>query len=205
MYRHKYSEEEHAFMAVFVPGHSYREIAAAFAEKFGWEISTGQVSSYIGRYHLNTGRTGYFQKGQAPPNKGKKMSAEMYEKMSVTMFQKGNIPQNHRPVGSERVNTNGYIEIKVEEPNRWKLKHRVVWERVNGKVPRGHIVIFRDNDRTNTDIGNLMLIKRGTNATLNRSGLYEFKGEFKDTAIIMAELKHVTNQKKKKGKGDGTG
>lgn len=203
MYGHKYTEEEHAFMAAFVPGHSYREIAAAFTEKFGWVISIGQVNSYIGNHHLNTGRTGYFEKGQVPPNKGKKMSAETYEKVAATMFRKGNVPKNHRPIGSERVNTYGYVEVKVAEPNKWKLKHRVVWEAANGKIPRDYIVIFRDNDKTNTDIGNLMLIKRGTNATLNHLGLCEFAGEFKDTAVAIAELKHVTNQKRRGAKHAG--
>lgn len=88
MYGHVYTEEEHTFMREFVPGHSYREIAAAFTEKFGWEISIGQVNAYIGNHHLNTGRTGRFQKGQVPPNKGKKgVCAAGCEK---TWFPKGN-------------------------------------------------------------------------------------------------------------------
>lgn len=203
MYGHKYTEEEHAFMAAFVPGHSHREIAAAFTEKFGWEISIIQVKSYIANHHFHTGRTGHFQKGQAPPNKGKKMPAETYEKVAATMFRKGHIPKNHRPVGSERVNTYGYTEVKVAEPNKWQLKHRMVWEAANGKIPRGHIVIFRDNDKTNTDIDNLMLIKRETHATLNHLGLCEFTGEFKDTAVAIAELKNMTNQKRRSAKHAG--
>lgn len=94
-----------------------------------------------------------------PPNKGKKgICAAGCER---TWFQKGHIPANYRPVGSERVNADGYIEVKVADPNKWKLKHRVVWESVNGKIPKGSIIIFRDNDKSNTDIDNLLLIKRG--------------------------------------------
>lgn len=197
MYDHVYTEEEHAFMRGFVPGHSYREIAAAFTEKFGWEISIGQVNAYISNHHLNTVRTGRFQKGQVPPNKGKKgVCAAGCEK---TWFPKGHVPKNHRPVGSERVNKDGYIEVKVAEPNKWRLKHRIVWENVNGPVPKGYIIIFRDNDKTNTDIDNLLMIKRGIHAVLNHTGLCEYSGEFKDTAVKIAELKAATSKVKKGG------
>lgn len=194
MYGHQYTEEEKKFMEKYVPGHSYREIQKAFTEKFGWEISMNQVNSYIGNHHLNTGRTGQFQKGQEPYNKGKKgVCADGCEK---TWFKKGHVPVNYRPVGSERINVDGYIEVKVSDPNKWKLKHRVVWESVNGKIPKGHIIIFRDNDKTNTDINNLLLIKRGTHAILNHTGLCEYSGEFKETAVYIAELKNVTSKAK---------
>lgn len=195
MYGHQYTAEEQKFMKEYVPGHSYREIQKAFTEKFGWEISLGQVNSYIGNHHLNTGRTGRFQKGQEPPNKGKKgVCAAGCEK---TWFKKGHIPANYRPVGSERVNKDGYIEVKVD-PNKWRLKHRVVWEAVNGKISKGYIIIFRDNDKTNTDINNLMLIKQGTHAVLNHTGLCEYSGEFKETAVRIAELKTVSNEAKRR-------
>lgn len=192
---HKYTEEEQLFMEKYVPGHSYREIANAFTETFGWEISIGQVNSYIGNHHLNTGRTGQFEKGTVPPNKGMKgICALGCEK---TWFKKGNIPVNYRPVGSERINVDGYVEIKVAEPRKWKLKHRVVWEKTNGPVPKSHVVIFKDNNKLNTDIDNLILIKRGAHAILNHLKLCKYTGEFKYTAIAIAELKKVTHNKQK--------
>lgn len=199
MYGHQYTEAERKFMTEYVPGHSYKEIQKAFTEKFGWKISVGQVDSYIGNHHLNTGRTGRFQKGNEAHNKGKKGTcAAGCEK---TWFPKGNIPKNYRPVGSERINPDGYIEVKVADPNKWKLKHRFVWESVHGKVPKGYIVIFRDNDKTNIDIDNLLLIKRCTHAVLNRTGLCEYGGEFKETAIHIAELKAASSKAKKRREG----
>ena len=38
-----------------------------------------------------------FTKGQAPPNKGQKMSKEVYEKVKPTMFKKGQRPVNWKP------------------------------------------------------------------------------------------------------------
>lgn len=196
MYGHQYTTEEQKFMTEYVPRHSYREIKKAFTEKFGWEISLGQIKSYIGNHHLSTGRTGQFQKGQKPHNKGKKgICADGCEK---TWFKKGHIPKNYRPVGSERVNKDGYVEVKVADPNKWKLKHRVVWEAVNGKIPKGCIIIFRDNDKTNINIDNLLLIKRGIHAVLNHTGLCEYSGEFKETTIRIAELKVASSKAKRR-------
>lgn len=194
MYRHQYTAEEKKFMAEYVPGHSYREIQKAFTEKFGWGISLGQVNAYIGNHHLNTGRTGRFQKGHEPYNKGKK--GTFTDGREKTWFPKGHIPANYKPVGSERVNADGYIEVKVADPNKWKLKHRIVWESVNGKIPKGFIIIFRDNDKTNTNIDNLLLIKRSTHAVLNHNGLCAYSGEFKETAICMAELRSAVSRAK---------
>ena len=68
MYGHIYTEEERDFMYSFVPGHSYNEIQNAFIEKFGWQITISQIKGYIGNHHLNTGRTGKFQKGHTAHN-----------------------------------------------------------------------------------------------------------------------------------------
>lgn len=198
MYGHRYTDEEKTFMQEYVPGHSYREIQKAFIDRFGWNITIDQVNSYIGNHKLNTGRTGYFEKGHIPNNKGKKgVCASGCEK---TWFKKGNIPKNHRTVGSERINKDGYVEVKVEEPNKWKLKHRVIWESVNGKIPKGYVVIFRDNDKKNTNIENLILVDRGTLATLNKTGLCNYNGEFKETAINIAKLKSSQNKAKRRNR-----
>lgn len=196
MYGHQYTDREREFMENYVPGHSYAEIQKRFAEKFGWDISIGQVKSYIANHRLHTGRTGRFPKGHEPANKGKRgVCAAGSEK---GWFKKGNMPKNHRPVGSERIAKDGYVEIKVGEPDKWKEKHKVVWESVNGKIPRGYMVIFKDNDKTNTDIGNLLLIKRSTNAILNHKGLCKYSGDYKETAVKIAELKAACSKAKKR-------
>ena len=78
-----------------------------------------------------------------------------------------------------------------------------MWESVNGKIPKGYIIIFRDNDKSNTDIDNLLLIKRGTHAVLNHTGLCEYSGEFKETAICIAELKAATSRAKNRKCSEG--
>ena len=195
---HKYTDLEKAFMRDFIPGHTYKEIQEAFIKKFNWDITVGQIKGYMANHKINSGTKGHFSKGHVPANKGKKMSPEIYEKVKHTMFQKGHAPQNHRPVGSERVSRDGYIEIKVAEPDKWKLKHRVLWEESRGKIPKGSILIFLDGNKQNVVLDNLRLIERGTHAVMNHEGLCNYEGEFKDTAIATAALKRQTSVRKKK-------
>lgn len=194
---HKYTEAEREFMREYVPGHSYKEIQEAFTEKFGWDISRKQVSAYIKNNNLNTGRTGCFEKGHIPANKGQKMSPEVYEKIKRTMFKKGDMPVNHRPVGSERITRDGYIEVKVAEPNKWKLKHRCVWENENGKIPNGHAILFLDGNKLNVDISNMKLVKRSELLIMNRYDLYGADAQLTEAATNLAKLIDATNRKKK--------
>lgn len=102
-----------------------------------------------------------FKPGSTPPNKGKKMPPELYERVKKTMFKKGHRPANYKPVGSERVNVDGYIEIKVAEPRTWKLKHRIIWEEANGPIPPGCNIQFKNKNPLDVRIENLYIISRG--------------------------------------------
>ena len=111
-----------------------------------------------------------FRKGSIPPNKGKRMSPELYAKLAPTMFKKGNTPGNHKPVGSERVNVDGYIERKVAEPNKWEGKHRIIWKQAHGDIPKGCNIQFKDGNPLNCTLSNLYLISRA-NQMKNENGL----------------------------------
>lgn len=105
----------------------------------------------------------HIKKGSVPPNKGKKMSAELYQRCSKTFFKKGNVPVNIVPIGTERITDDGYIEIKVKGGSlqkNWRLKHRIVWEKHNGPIPKDHNVQFKDGNRQNVAIDNLYIISR---------------------------------------------
>lgn len=203
MYGHQYTPEEQAFMEDYVPGHSYREIQKAFIEKFGWEISLGQVNAYIRNHHLSTGRTGRFKPGQKPPNKGKTwdefMSRDGQEASSRTQFKKGHIPHNGgNPVGTLRLRSDGYYWQKTKEPRKWRPKHIVEWEQHNGAVPKGYIVTFADGNTLNWHIENLILTTRAQNAVKNRWGIKGHDKESAETANLIADLKIATNEARRK-------
>ena len=193
----KYTEEQKQFFQDNVFGHSHKEIQEIFIKRFGIYITRSQISAYIKNNHLSTGRTGRFEKGNIPYNKGVHSCPKGCEK---GWFKKGQTPPNHREVGEERINVDGYIEIKVAEPNKWRLKHRVVWEKENGPIPEGYIVILKDGNRLNTDVDNLMLAKRSWHARKNQI----FPGigpDLIETAYKYAELKTVIDEKEKDRNG----
>ena len=113
----------------------------------------------------------------------------------ATEFKKGQMPVNFKPVGSERVDKNGYIMVKIKNPKTWKMKHVVVWERQHGKVPTGQTVVFADGNRQNCDISNLLLVSRAQLVRMNQSGLFSDVPEVTRTGAVIAELMTVIGQK----------
>lgn len=105
-----------------------------------------------------------FQPGMTPWNLGK----TGYMGANATSFSKGQMPHNHRPIGSERISKDGYRERKVAEPKRWKAVHVLVWEAKRGRVKRGHIVAFKVGaDKLNPCLANLETITRAENMRRN--------------------------------------
>ncbi|MDR0639535.1 MAG: HNH endonuclease [Spirochaetaceae bacterium] len=119
---------------------------------------------------------------------------------------KGGRPWNWRPAGSGRINTEGYAEVKVREPDKWQAKHTLIWEAANGKVPKGHTVIFADGNRQNLKLTNLLLVSRSELAVMNRRGLIFGNAELTRAGKQVADLKMLIAVRKKKKpprKGDG--
>lgn len=173
----KYTKEEKEFMKNYVPGHSHAEIREEFFKRFGYIPCKSFPSPYIKNNGLHTGRTGRFEKGHVPVNKGKKMPKSAYEKAKATMFKAGSIPANTMPIGTEKKLGDGYIWIKINDLPRvkkqenWVQKQRVVYEKHYGKIPEGHVVIFLDRNRENFDPENVAAIKRSELVRLNQQGL----------------------------------
>lgn len=195
MHGMKYTDEMKQFILDNYKGRYNQELADLFNQKFNTNITSRMIKSYKANNKLNSGLTGKFRKGQTPHNKGKKMPKEVYEKVKHTMFAKGNVPPNHRPVGSERISKDGYIEVKVAEPNKWRLKQRVVYEEAKGKIPEGCPIIFLDGNKRNFDIDNLRCVTRSELLYLNCNGLNN-SNEITETGILMARLDRAKNKKK---------
>lgn len=81
---------------------------------------------------------------------------------------------------------------------RWEFLHRVVWEEHNGPIPDGKMIIFRDGDRSNCDISNLMLVTKGENAALNRLGLRSEDPDLLDTGLAVVRLRQAAKDAKKR-------
>ena len=162
-------------------------------------LERSRLAGKLGTNHPNA-VAHRFKKGSVPPNKGKKMSPEVYEKVKETMFKKGNSPVNHREVGSERINVDGYIEIKVAEPNRWRLKHRFIWEQVNGEIPKGYNVQFKNHNRQDCRIENLYLICRADQIAKENSYWAKYPKEIQELIHLKGVVNRAIHKAEKNGK-----
>lgn len=191
---HRWSNEEKEYLKEIALGKSYKEITSLMKDKFNYDFKASQIQSAIKRYGLTTGRTGYFKKGSDPWNKGIKGLTGP----NKTSFKKGRMPQNHKPIGSERIdNREGYTKVKIGE-SKWELKHKVIYEKHYGKVEDGYTVIFLDGDNTNFDIDNLCKVSRHQLLLLNQHKLIYNNKELTKAGIEVANLIIKTRQLKEK-------
>lgn len=176
----------------------------AFVAKFGrTDVSLVNLHSLRKRRGWKTGRTGCFEKGSIPSNKGKPCppgTGGRHPNARRTQFKKGNTPHNTNYLGHERLSKNGYIEISIDETNphtgyerRYVLKHKRLWEKMHGPVPAG-MALKCKSDKLNTDPSNWELIPRALLPRLNggrqkkRIAYDAAPAELKPTVMAVAKL-----------------
>jgi len=128
-----------------------------------------------------------YAKGHEPANKGKKVSASTYNKCAPTMFKKGNKPHNYKPVGSERVTKDGYLERKVANPKTWRAVHVLVWEEANGPVPAKHKIVFKDNNQLNNELSNLECLSYAD--VMRRNSIVRYPADLRFAMKTLKKLK----------------
>lgn len=193
-----FTEEQEKFVIRNVPGRSNKELTELINNTFGLDLKVRQVKGFKHYRKLSSGLSGRFEKGHAPVNKGTKGLTGA----NVTSFKKGHKPVNYKAIGTERVNKYGYTLIKVSDEgrydHRWRAKHKVLWESVNGPIPKGYKLLFGDGDKTNITIENLILVTDRQLAVLNRKNLIQNDVNLTKMSIILADLYTKQNECKKR-------
>lgn len=207
-----WTEDEIRVIQEMYPDHFASEIAKVLgrsesmiynqARKLGLKASKEKIvrAAKLTAMHPNS-IAARFKKGHVSHNKGKKMDAETYAKISGTMFKEGHIPANHKPVGSERLNVDGYVEVKIAEPNKWRGKHRVIWEKAHGEVPEGYSVSFKNGNRQDFSLDNLVLVSRSD--LMHQNSLHRYPDELKEVIRLKGVVKRQINKYNKKRQENG--
>ncbi|MNW37043.1 hypothetical protein D3C74_140740 [compost metagenome] len=192
---HMFTLEQREFIRNNAFGKRNAELTGLFNEHFGLDLPVQKIKTFKHNHKISSGLTGQFEKGHVPANKGKK---GINQGGVETQFKKGHKPHNYMPVGSERVNGDDYVDVKIANPNKWKGKHLIIWETHHGKqVPKGHAVLFGDGNRRNFDPSNLILVSRAQLAVLNKNGLIQNNTELTRTGIIMADIYRKIGERKR--------
>ena len=204
---YKYPDEIEDFVREWSPKMRDQELAAKVNETFGYEMTPTCMKQFRQRHGIKSGVTGWYQKGHPPGTKGKtieeicKNDPEKLARVRATQFKKGDRPVNEMPVGTIVVNSYGYKLRKKQMEGtiweRWEFLHRAVWEEHNGPIPEGMMITFKDSNKLNCDISNLMMITKGENSALTRYG-YRFEDpDLTETGLAVARLKQAVAKKRR--------
>lgn len=199
----KWTPEKDQQLKSLYPNKTNREVA----EILGATESAINARAFIlnlfktKEFHRERASKSWYGKGHIPQNKGRKwseyMSIEGQNRSRKTTFKKGNTPKNHLPVGTEmQERKDGYIKVKIAEPNKWMLKHRLVWERHNGPIPKGHNVQFANKDKTDCRIENLYLISR--KEQINQNSIVRYPGEIRKAMTGISKIQKLIREHENK-------
>ena len=202
-----YSEAELAW----IKGHRdlpRRQTHAAFVERFGRrDVSLTNYNALCKRNGWMTGRTGRYEPGRTPENKGKPMSTATRAKVSGTWFKKGErrgVATNlYKPIGTERTSKDGYLERKINDDlplqARWRAVHLINWEALHGPLPEGYALKCLSDDRGNPEPSNWEAIPRALLPRLNGRfgrGYDAAPAEVKPTILAITKLEHAAREAK---------
>ena len=177
-------------------GLSTKDMTELLNSTFNKEYKVSQIQCFYSNNKIQCGVDAKFKKGNVSWNKGLK---GITTGGVATQFKKGSIPKNRVEIGHERVDVDGYTQVKVTDGNRnrnFKYKHNLVWEQNNGPIPDGYVVIFADRDKSNFDINNLVLVSRSELLVMNRNNLILDDRELTKTGVMLAKVIDKTNKRK---------
>ena len=207
----KYTKEIEEFIKENYETMKCKEMIEIIYKKFNLRLTLHGIYSFKSKKNLTSNtiwnkgtkgimksNSGSFKKGHIPTTKGTKGIM----KPNSGSFKKGHIPNNRKPIGSERLNRDGYIELKISNPDKWKLKHRVVFEKHYGDIPKNMIVIFLDKNKTNCDKDNLELVTKREHLIMNKKGYYSTDPILTKASLNLIRLELRIIDKRKDSKDD---
>lgn len=173
--RQHYADTRTAELAALL-GRSERSVYLA-ANALGLKKSEAYLKSPAGNYFIRNPRIGQataFKPGHATWNKGRHYQAG--GRSRETQFKPGHQPHTWQPVGHERIGKGGYLQRKISDTGNtqadYALVHHLVWLAAGRSIPPGHALTFRDGDKRNFALDNLVLLTR--EALMQRNSYHHY-------------------------------
>lgn len=186
-----FTREQYEWLKDNYPNHSRTDLTGKFNATFNTSKAGAQITAYLKNNRIVCGRDGRFTQGHVPWTAGKKGCLGA----NVTSFTKGNVPKNRVRLWSERIDASGLIQIKIPErnpytgaPTRFKHKHVWLWEFYNGAVPKGNAITFRDGNKLNCSLENLIMVSREELLQLNLHSYSKQYDELKPSILAMVKV-----------------
>ncbi len=137
------------------------ELHALFVKRFGRAVTLTNIESVCCRHRILTGRA--------------------TDNAEVT-------------IGTERVGRSRYVVVKTAQGvgrKNFVLKHRMLWEKANGPIPRGHKLKCITTDKTNTDPSNWDCVPIGVMNRLRARKYDDAPAILKPSIMAAAKLEHA--------------
>lgn len=189
-----WTPEQADFMRNNYAGRSLADLTALFNQKFDDRRTMQQVKTFLKNRGITSGRTGRYEPGHRPHNKGAKGWLAGGDS-TKTQFKPGSRGSKWVPIGSERVTRDGTRQRKIADtnyaPRNWRSVHELAWEAHHGPIPRGHIVVCGAGDPE--DVDNLECITRAEN--MRRNSIHNLPDELADVIRIRGVLNRRINER----------
>ena len=204
MLRRRYSEESTVTITAAL-GRSKNSVYIT-AGRLGLKKSAAYLASPAAcrlRRGDNVGAAYRFKPGQVPANKGLRRPGWAPGRMRETQFKKG-VRQGvarklWKPIRTERVSKDGYLERKVNDDlplhARWRAVHLTMWEEAHGPLPPGHVIAFTNGDKTDLRLDNFELITRAD--LMRRNMIHRLPPELKSAIMLKRSLMRIIRKKEK--------
>ena len=138
-----------------------------------------------------------FMAGQIPWNKG--ISYMPSGKSLQYRFAIGHLPHNTHPIGTLALDVYGYLKHKIANPDVWEYVHKRNWIAAHGPIPPGHMIVFKDGNKSNCDIENLEAITRKEMMMRNHNPAWkDYPEELKEVIFLRNTLTKTLRQKREK-------
>lgn len=185
-----FTKAEQDFIAEHYKGILTADLTDMLNKEFGTDYKPSQLRSYKKNRHMSSGVDGTFR---AEGRRYKLPKGTRIPGSEKGWFKKGQMPHNHLEVGAQVFTFDGYIKVKIAEPNYWEFLHKLVWQEANGPIPPEHNIIFLDGNKQNCSLENLYCIPKDEYGALQ--SLRSENPEITLTAAAVVKLKYLALEK----------
>lgn len=138
-----------------------------------------------------------FPKGHVPANKGVK--GVSYPGMEATQFKKGQHPHTWKPIGTERLSKEGYLQRKMADTGCTRRDyvpvHHLIWKEAGRDIPKGFHLSFKDKNKANITLENLELVSYAE--MMKRNSFHNYPKEIVQLIQLRGVVQRQINKRSK--------